>query len=150
MRLVLQRVTRAHVEVAGERVAAIGRGLLVLVGVAAGDGEREAAQAADKLLHLRVFADPAGKMNLDVRQAAGSVLLLPQFTLVGSTARGRRPSFDGAAPPAPARELVNRLAELLLRAGVGVECGRFGADMEVALVNDGPVTFVLDLPAASR
>ena len=149
MRLVLQRVTRAHVEVAGERVAAIGRGLLVLVGIAAGDGEREAAQAADKLLHLRVFPDPAGKMNLDVRQAAGSVLLLSQFTLVGSTARGRRPSFDGAAPPAPARELVNRLAELLRRAGVGVECGRFGAHMQVSLVNDGPVTFWLQVKPGS-
>jgi D-tyrosyl-tRNA(Tyr) deacylase len=144
MRLVLQRVSRARVEVDGERVGAIGRGLVVLVGVAAGDRPESAEVAAEKLLHLRIFADAAGKMNLDVRQAGGSLLLVSQFTLVASLDRGRRPSFEGAAPPEVAQERFEELAQRLAAAGVRVETGRFGARMEVELANDGPVTFVLD------
>lgn len=144
MRLVLQRVSRARVEVDGERVGAIGRGLVVLVGVAAGDGPESAEVAAEKLLHLRIFADAAGKMNLDLRQAGGSLLLVSQFTLVASLDRGRRPSFEGAAPPEVAQERFEELAQRLAAAGVRVETGRFGARMEVELANDGPVTFVLD------
>ncbi|KAB2955521.1 MAG: D-tyrosyl-tRNA(Tyr) deacylase [Thermoanaerobaculia bacterium] len=144
MRLVLQRVSRARVEVDGERVGAIGRGLVVLVGVAAGDRPESAEVAAEKLLHLRIFADAAGKMNLDLRQAGGSLLLVSQFTLVASLDRGRRPSFEGAAPPEVAQERFEELAQRLAAAGVRVETGRFGARMEVELANDGPVTFVLD------
>lgn len=147
MRLVLQRVTSARVEVDGERVAAIGRGLLVLAGVETGDGPPQVEAAADKLLGLRVFADEQGRMNLDVRQVGGAVLLVSQFTLAASTDRGRRPSFDRAAPPEAARPLIERLAARLAAAGVRVEGGRFGAAMSVNLVNDGPVTFVLDFPA---
>jgi D-tyrosyl-tRNA(Tyr) deacylase len=149
MRLVLQRVTSARVEVDGERVGAIGRGLLVLAGVEAGDGPAQVDAAADKILGLRVFADEQGRMNLDVRQVGGAVLLVSQFTLAASTDRGRRPSFDGAAPPETARPLIERLAVRVAAAGVAVERGRFGADMAVELANDGPVTFVLDLPAGA-
>jgi D-tyrosyl-tRNA(Tyr) deacylase len=146
VRLVLQRVARASVTVAGERVGAIGRGLLVLAGVERGDGAAQAAAAADKVAHLRVFEDGEGKMNLDVAQAGGSVLLVSQFTLAASTDRGRRPSFERSAPPDEARDLLDRLAEELRSSGLAVETGRFAARMEVELVNDGPVTLVLDLP----
>lgn len=146
MRLVLQRVASARVEIAGERVGAIGRGLLVLAGVENGDGEAQVAAAADKLLGLRVFEDERGRMNLDLRQAGGAVLLVSQFTLAASTDRGRRPSFDGAASAEAARPLLERLAARLAAAGVRVEEGRFGAHMAVELVNDGPVTFVLEIP----
>lgn len=149
MRLVLQRVTSARVEVDGERVGAIGRGLLVLAGVETGDGPAQVEAAAERILGIRVFADEAGRMNLDVRQAGGAVLLVSQFTLVASTDRGRRPSFDRAAPPDPARLLIEQLAARLAAGGVPVERGRFGARMAVGLVNDGPVTFVLDLPAGA-
>jgi D-tyrosyl-tRNA(Tyr) deacylase len=146
MRLVLQRVASARVEVDGERVGAIGPGLLVLAGVETGDGPAEVAAAADKLLGLRIFADEQGRMNLDVRQAGGAVLLVSQFTLAASTERGRRPSFDRAAPPESARALIDALAARLAAAGVRLERGRFGSGMAVTLVNDGPVTFVLDVP----
>jgi D-tyrosyl-tRNA(Tyr) deacylase len=146
MRLVVQRVARARVEVAGERVAAVGRGLLVLVGAERGDGPAEVERAAGKLVHLRVFADAAGKMNLDVGQARGAVLLVSQFTLAAATDRGRRPSFERAAPPDLAETLVEQLGARLRAAGLAVEQGRFGAHMSVELVNDGPVTLVLDFP----
>ena len=145
MRLISQRVARAAVEVDGERVGAIGRGLLVLVGVEAGDGERQVAEAAAKLLRMRVFDDGTGRMNLDLPAAGGSILLVSQFTLLADLRRGRRPSFDAAAPPEAARAVFARLAETLRRTGVRVETGRFGARMQVALVNDGPATFVLDI-----
>jgi len=145
VRLVLQRVARASVTVAGERVGAIGRGLLVLAGVERGDGAAEVAAAADKIAHLRVFEDGAGKLNLDVAQAGGSVLLVSQFTLAASTDRGRRPSFERSAPPDEARAQLDRLADELRRGGLTVETGRFAARMEVDLVNDGPVTLVLDV-----
>lgn len=123
----------------------IGRGLLVLVGIAEGDGQAQVAAAAEKLSRLRVFGDDEGRMNLDVSQAGGAFLVVSQFTLVGSLAKGRRPSFAGAAPPEVAEPLVEELVRLLTEAGHRVETGRFGAAMEVELVNDGPVTFVLDL-----
>ncbi len=145
MRLVLQRVAHARVEVDGERVGAIGPGLLVLAGVAAGDDSETVRLAAERLLTLRLFADTAGRMNLDLRQVGGRVLLVSQFTLVASLDRGRRPSFDRAAPPEEARQRLAELAAHLAAAGVPVEQGRFGAHMAVKLVNDGPVTFVLDL-----
>jgi len=144
MRLILQRVARAAVEVGGERVGAIGRGLLVLVGIEPGDGEPQIAAAATKLRGLRIFDDVQGRMNLDVAEAGGEVLLVSQFTLLASTARGRRPSFTGAAPPELAEPLVARLAEELRRRGLRVEMGRFGARMLVSLVNEGPVTIPLD------
>lgn len=150
MRLILQRVSRAAVGVGGETVGAIGRGVLVLVGVEKGDGPAEAARAAEKLAGLRLFEDPEGRMNLDAGAAGGAFLVVSQFTLAASLARGRRPSFDGAAPPAEAEPLVEALCAGLRERGLPVATGRFGARMEVELVNDGPVTFVLDVRPASH
>ena len=144
MRLVLQRVSTASVKVAGETVGEIGRGLLVLVGIERGDGPEKVRAAADKLAGLRVFEDEAGKMNLDLAAVGGAFLIVSQFTLAGSVARGRRPSFDLAAPPAEAEPLVEALVAELRGRGFRVETGRFRAMMEVALVNDGPVTLVVD------
>jgi D-tyrosyl-tRNA(Tyr) deacylase len=146
MRLVLQRVSRAAVTVAGERVGAIGRGVLVLAGVEKGDGPAQVEAAVRRLAGLRLFEDAAGKMNLSAAEVGGAFLVVSQFTLAGSLARGRRPSFDGAAAPAEAEPLVEALAAGLRAEGLPVETGRFRAHMEVELVNDGPVTFVLDLP----
>ena len=144
MRLVVQRVRSARVSVAEQTVGRIDRGLLVLAGVERGDDREQIAAAAAKLTRLRVFDDDAGKMNLDVRQSGGSVLLVSQFTLAASTRKGRRPSFDRAAGPAEAEPLLVEFRRLLEAADLRVESGRFGARMEVSLVNDGPVTFVLD------
>jgi D-tyrosyl-tRNA(Tyr) deacylase len=144
MRLVIQRVSSAAVRVEGETVGEIGRGLLVLAGVERGDGIEKARTAAEKLAGLRVFEDEAGKMNLDTAAAGGAFLVVSQFTLAGSLARGRRPSFDNAAPPEEAAPLVDALVEDLRERGFRVETGRFRAYMEVSLVNDGPVTFVVD------
>jgi D-tyrosyl-tRNA(Tyr) deacylase len=141
----LQRVREASVTVAGETLGRIGRGILALVGVERGDGAREAAAAAEKLAGIRIFDDPDGKMNLDTRAVEGAFLVVSQFTLAGSLARGRRPSFDDAAPPAEAAPLVEALVEDLRGRGFTVETGRFRAHMEVALVNDGPVTFLLEI-----
>lgn len=146
MRLILQRVSRAAVAVDGETVGRIGRGLLVLAGVERGDGPEQAAAAADKLAGLRCFEDDEGKMNLDAAAAAAGFLVVSQFTLAADLSRGRRPSFGAAAPPEVAEPLVRALADDLSRRGFVVESGRFGAHMEVELVNDGPVTFVLDVP----
>jgi D-tyrosyl-tRNA(Tyr) deacylase len=145
VRLIVQRVRSAAVRVAGETVGAIGRGLLVLAGVEKGDGPAQAAAAADKLAGLRVFDDGAGRMNLAAAAAEAGFLVVSQFTLAASLDRGRRPSFDRAAPPAVAEPLVAALVDDLRRRGFEVASGRFGARMEVELVNDGPVTFVLDL-----
>ncbi|HLE83722.1 MAG TPA: D-aminoacyl-tRNA deacylase [Thermoanaerobaculia bacterium] len=145
MRLILQRVSAAEVRVAGEVVGRIGRGMLVLVGVEKGDGPAQAAAAAAKLGHLRIFEDAEGRMSLGPAEAGADFLVVSQFTLAGSLDRGRRPSFDAAAPPEAAEPLVERLVEELRRAGHRVETGRFRARMEVELVNDGPVTFVLDV-----
>ncbi len=146
MRLIVQRVSRAVVRVDGETVGAIGRGMLILVGVERGDGPAQVEAAVEKLAGLRLFEDAAGKMNLDSAAAGGAFLVVSQFTLAGSLARGRRPSFDGAAAPEIAEPLVDALVAGLRGRGHAVETGRFRAHMEVELVNDGPVTFVLQLP----
>ncbi len=145
MRLLLQRVTSARVRVGDETVGEIGPGLLVLVGVEKGDPPEAVSRAADKLATLRTFPDPEGRMNLDARAVGGEFLVVSQFTLAGSLAKGRRPSFDRAAPPEIAEPMVAALAAELEARGFRVGRGRFGAYMRVELVNDGPVTFVLDL-----
>ncbi len=145
MRLILQRVTRAAVRVAGETVGAIDGGILVLVGVERGDGAKQVATAVEKLSGVRMFDDPAGKMNLDLATVGGAFLVVSQFTLAGSLARGRRPSFDDAAPPDYAAPVVEALIEGLRGRGHRVETGRFRAAMEVELINDGPVTFLLEI-----
>jgi D-tyrosyl-tRNA(Tyr) deacylase len=144
MRLVIQRVSSASVRVGGETVGAIGRGLLVLVGVERGDAPATADVAAEKLAGLRIFEDAAGKMNLDAAAVGGAFLIVSQFTLAGSLAGGRRPSFVRAAPPEEAAPLVEAVVEGLRRQGCQVATGRFRAQMEVELVNDGPVTLVAD------
>ena len=149
MRAVVQRVSHARVTVGGEEVGAIGRGLLVLAGVERGDAPEQAVAAARKLAGLRVFEDAEGRMNLAAADVGGAFLVVSQFTLAGSLARGRRPSLDGAAPPEVAEPLVEALVAALRAAGATVATGRFRAYMEVELVNDGPVTFVLDLPPAA-
>jgi D-tyrosyl-tRNA(Tyr) deacylase len=147
MRFAIQRVSRAAVRVDGAVVGEIGRGMLVLVGVEMEDAPAQAEAAAEKLSGLRIFEDADGKMNLDSRAAGGAFLVVSQFTLAGSLERGRRPSFDRAARPEKAEPLVSLLIENLRRLGHTVESGRFRAMMEVELVNDGPVTFVLELRA---
>lgn len=144
MRIVLQLVSEARVRVAGETVAAIGKGLLLLVGVAAGDAEDDARRLAEKAVVLRIFEDDAGKMNLSVRDVGGAVLAVSQFTLLADCRRGRRPSFSEAMAPEPAAVLFERFVALLRAEGLPVETGVFGAMMEVGLANDGPVTLVLD------
>jgi D-tyrosyl-tRNA(Tyr) deacylase len=144
MRAVVQRVRSAAVDIAGERVAEIGAGLLVLVGVTHDDGEAQARLLASKVVNLRVFADEAGKMNRSVRDVGGGVIVVSQFTLYGDIRKGRRPSFIDAAPPEIAAPLVDLFTQELLSAGVPVGTGRFGAEMAVSLVNDGPVTIWID------
>lgn len=144
MRVVLQRVSRAAVRVDGQTVGAIGRGLLVLAGFAPSDGEPALAWMADKVAGLRLFTDREGKMNLPLADVGGSVLVISQFTLYGDAAKGRRPSFVEAAPPAQAEPLYQRFVELLRQRRVPVETGRFGAVMEVDMVNEGPVTLILE------
>ncbi|MBI4261743.1 MAG: D-tyrosyl-tRNA(Tyr) deacylase [Actinobacteria bacterium] len=144
MRVVLQRVTRAAVRVTGDAVAEIGRGLVLLVGVGAGDARHEPDLLAHKVFHLRVFEDGEGKMNLALSDVGGEVLVVPQFTLYGDIRKGRRPSWVAAAPPELAAERVEELAAALERLGARVSRGVFGEHMEVELVNDGPVTLTLD------
>jgi D-tyrosyl-tRNA(Tyr) deacylase len=139
----LQRVSEASVEVDGEQVAAIDRGLLVLIGVERGDGPDQVARLAERLLAFRVFEDDAGRMNLDVREAGGALLLVPQFTLAADTAKGNRPGFSRAAEPAQGRALFAELVEAVSNAGVPVSAGVFGATMRVGLCNEGPATFWL-------
>ncbi len=144
MLALIQRVTEARVTVAGETVGAIGPGLLALVGVEPGDGAAQVAKLGDRLLRYRVFSDPAGKMNLSLADTAGGLLLVSQFTLAADTRSGLRPSFSTAAPPAEAEKAFAELvAYCRQQHAKGVETGRFGADMQVSLVNDGPVTFLL-------
>ena len=142
----LQRVAEAAVVVDGERISAIGRGLLVLLCAERGDTTREADALLAKLLSYRVFPDADGKMNLNLAQAGGGLLLVPQFTLAADTRSGTRPSFTPAAPQQQARELFDHTVERARAAHPQVETGRFGADMKVALINDGPVTFWLQIP----
>jgi D-aminoacyl-tRNA deacylase len=144
MRVVLQRVARASVTVEGERVAAVGRGFLLLVGIGAEDGEGEVERMAEKITGLRVFADAEGKMNLALGDVGGEVLVVSQFTLYGDLRKGRRPSWTGAAEPGLAAERVEAFARALESRGLPVARGVFGAHMEVDLLNDGPVTLVLD------
>lgn len=144
MRAVIQRVTRASVEVDGQIVGRIRDGLLVFLGVADGDTEADGRSLAEKLRTLRIFSDDQGKMNRSLTDTGGSLLLVSQFTLLGNTRNGRRPSFEGAAPPAEAKRLYEYVIEELRVRGVPVETGVFAAHMAVDSVNDGPVTFVLE------
>lgn len=144
MRAVVQRVARASVVVGGEVISRIGRGLLVLVAVAPHDREREADWLAAKLADLRIFENDQGKFDRSVREIGGEALLVSQFTLYADTRKGRRPSFTGAAEPGHAEQLYSYLVEGFTRLGVPTQQGRFGAHMEVELVNDGPVTVVID------
>ncbi len=144
MRAVVQRVAKAEVTVAGERVGAIDRGLLVLVGAATDDSEADAKALVDKIVGLRIFADAGGQMNLAVGEVGGQLLLVSQFTLLGDARKGRRPSFLEAMPPGPAETLYLRTVELAKETGLVVQTGRFRADMQVSLVNDGPVTLLVD------
>lgn len=144
MRIVLQRVSRAAVEVDGRDLSRIGPGFLVLVGVARSDDTAVVERAAQKIVGLRLFEDAGGKMNLDLAGIGGEILVVSQFTLLADASRGRRPSFEAAAPGEVAEPLVELFAERLRQAGVAVATGRFGAHMKVELLNDGPVTLVLD------
>jgi D-tyrosyl-tRNA(Tyr) deacylase len=144
MRAVIQRVLEAKVEVGGQVVGRIGKGLLVYLGVGKGDGEKDAEFMAEKLANLRIFADEAGKMNLSVRGVGGGILLVSNFTLHGDCRKGRRPGFDGAAEPELAEELYEKTVGLIAGQGVPVGKGVFGEYMHVSSINDGPVTFLLD------
>lgn len=144
MRAVVQRVSAASVTVEGRKVGTIGPGLLVLLGVARGDTEKEGEYLAEKLAGLRIFEDEEEKMNRSVAQIGGSILLVSQFTLYGDVRHGRRPSFTQAAPPEEANRLYEDLAQKLRDKGLTVETGQFQAHMEVSLVNNGPVTILLD------
>ena len=144
MRAVVQRVSRARVTVGGDPVGEIGRGLLVLLAVAREDNEADADYLADKIVGLRIFEDGDGKMNQSVRDAEGSVLAVSQFTLFGDVRRGKRPSFDAAAPPEKACALYQYFVERVRATGLRCETGRFQEMMQVELVNDGPVTILLD------
>jgi len=144
MRAVLQRVRRGRVTIDGRPVAEIGAGLVILLGVGRGDGAAEADSLAEKASVLRIFEDAEGKMNRSLREAGGEALVVSQFTLFADTAKGRRPSFLDAAPPAEAEPLVLRFAERLRQAGVITRLGVFGAHMLVEIDNDGPVTILLE------
>jgi D-aminoacyl-tRNA deacylase len=144
MRIVLQRVTLAVVRVRGETVAEIGRGLLLLVGVGGDDAFGQYDRLAEKVVHLRVFEDAEGRMNLALADVGGEILLVPQFTLYGDIRRGRRPSWSGAAPPDVAQDRVEAFARALEARGAAVKRGAFREHMDVELVNDGPVTLWID------
>jgi D-tyrosyl-tRNA(Tyr) deacylase len=144
MRIVLQRVSEASVRVEGQQVARIGRGLLLLVGIGKEDGETELRFWSHKIPDLRVFPDDAGRMNRSLRDVGGEILCVSQFTLYGDASEGRRPGFDRAAPGPAALDLYERFLAMLRAEGCAVQSGVFGARMEVALVNDGPVTLILE------
>lgn len=144
MRAVVQRVSEAAVAAAGQTIAAIGHGLLVLVGVGTSDTAADAGYIGAKVAALRIFEDDAGKMNRSVKEAGGSVLVVSQFTLYGDGRKGRRPSFDQAMRPEAARRLIDHLCGRLREQGLHVETGRFGAEMDVSATNHGPVTILLD------
>ncbi|MBE7544770.1 MAG: D-aminoacyl-tRNA deacylase [Bryobacteraceae bacterium] len=147
MRAVVQRVSEANVTVDGRVTGAIGPGLVVLLGVGREDGEAQAVWLIDKILGLRIFEDEAGKMNLSLLETGGALLVVSQFTLYGDTRKGRRPSFDAAAPPQDARRLYEFFVDTARRRGVQVETGEFQAMMRVSLVNEGPVTLICETPA---
>ena len=142
----LQRVSEARVSVAGQVIAAIDGGLLVLVGVEQGDGDAQAARLGERLLNYRVFPDADGRMNLSLRDTGGGILLVPQFTLAADTSRGNRPGFSTAAAPAEGRALFDSLVATVAAQHGNVATGEFGADMQVSLCNEGPVTISLRVP----
>ncbi len=144
MKALLQRVTRASVSVAGEVVGRIGRGLVVFIGVATGDTEKDAQYLAQKTVSLRIFSDEEGRFNLSALDIKGELLMVSQFTLLADTRKGRRPSFIEAAPPAQAEEIFERFVEQARATGLRVETGRFQQYMRVEIHNDGPVTILLD------
>jgi len=144
MKAVIQRVSSASVTVEGSIAGQIGRGVMVLLGVEKGDAEAQADWLAEKITTLRMFGDDDGKMNLSVKDIGGSLLVVSQFTLAGNCTKGKRPSFDTAAPADEGKRLYDCFVAAAMRSGVPVETGIFQADMQVALVNDGPVTFILE------
>lgn len=144
MKAVIQRVSQASVNVNDQTVGQIDQGLLVLLGAGKDDGPQDIEQLVDKLAHLRIFNDDDGKMNLSIQDVGGSFLVVSQFTIMGSCAKGRRPSFNDAAPPDQAEALYNIFVARLKETGIPVETGQFRAMMDVSLVNDGPVTFIID------
>lgn len=144
MRSILQRVTHASVEVDGDIVGEIGNGLLILLGVSDGDTESDLKYIADKALNLRIFSDENDKMNLSVKDINGEILVVSQFTLYGDCRKGRRPSFDGAGKPDYANEMYEKFIAYCAESGLKIQHGIFGADMKVSLLNDGPVTIMLD------
>lgn len=144
MKAVIQRVTSASVVVDGKTVGTVGQGIMVLLGVEKGDDDSSADWMVEKICGLRIFTDEAGKMNLSVHDVGGSLLIVSQFTLAGNCAKGRRPSFDTAAPPEVGKRLYEYFVQAVRRTGLLVETGIFQADMQVSLVNDGPVTFILE------
>ena len=145
MRGLLQRVTSASVSIDGQRIAGIGAGLMVLVGVEKNDTQQSAERMVERLLGYRVFSDDEDKMNLNVLDVSGEVLLVPQFTLAADTKKGMRPSFSSAASPQQGSDLFDAVVDIMSRQTPGVQTGRFGADMAVELINDGPVTFWLQV-----
>ena len=144
MKIILQRVTRASVAIKGEQIAAISKGLLVLFGVEKNDDEEKVIFLAEKTLNLRVFPDAKGKMNLSCIDICGEILVVSQFTLAGDCSKGRRPGFDNAAPPDVAQLLYQKFVEQISQSKLKIATGKFGVDMQVELVNDGPVTFTLE------
>lgn len=150
MKAVIQRVTRASVSVGGESLGEIGAGLVALVGVAQNDTPEDARRLAEKTAELRIFSDPEGRFNLSLLETGGEALVVSQFTLLADTRKGRRPSFTRAAAPETARPLVERFAAALRERGITVVSGRFAAHMTVELVNDGPVTIILDTADLDR
>ena len=144
MKIILQRVTRASIVIKGERIAAISKGLLVLFGVEKHDDEEKVIFLAEKTLNLRVFPDGKGKMNLSCIDICGEILVVSQFTLAGDRSRGRRPGFDNAAPPDVAQLLYQKFVQQISKSRLKIATGKFGVDMQVELINDGPVTFTLE------
>ena len=144
MKIILQRVTRASVVIKGERIAAISKGLLVLFGAEKHDDEEKVIFLAEKTLNLRVFPDGKGKMNLSCIDICGEILVVSQFTLAGDCSRGRRPGFDNAAPPDVAQLLYQKFVQQISKSRLKIATGKFGVDMQVELINDGPVTFTLE------
>ncbi len=144
MRAVIQRVSHASVEVDGEICGKIGKGYLILLGVADGDSDADLKYIADKTVNLRIFEDENGKMNKSIADIGGEILVVSQFTLYGDCRKGRRPSFDSAMKPEAANKMYEEFVEYIKGNGLRVETGRFGADMKVELLNDGPVTMLLD------
>lgn len=150
MRACIQRVRKAQVEIAGQVVGQIGPGLVLLLGVAEGDGKKEVQWLADKTVTLRIFSDSTGKMNRSLLDTQGEMLIVSQFTLLGDCRKGRRPSFVAAARPERAKPLYQQFCQRVQGQGVQIATGQFAADMQVSLVNDGPVTLLIDTPQEAR